>query len=587
MLKKLVKQYLLDKKYLPFTAIIIVLIAIRFLWLDKIPVGYAHDEVEYTLNAKTYVLEGRDISGYSFPVNFFRSETEGRISPIPPLLLSVYYRIFELGYASSRVPYVILNILTAFVFFIFIQKLFRNKSLSILALTIFLINPWVFYYSRWGTDNTFALFIYLIAITLYLCKNVIYRYLSFFFLAVGFFTYHGAKPLFLPLAIILVVYSYYVDKAKENRLFIRNFLILVFSFIIIFSLIDNRLPGLQLSGRFSEIFLFDNNIVESIVNEQRKVVISNPFTQIFSNKITATLNILLSKYLQAFNIDTLFFKGDLRATYRFENHGLLFFIDLILIPFGLFSLIIKKRKEAVLLLFLLLIAPIPTAINEIETSVIHRSFLLIPIFVTLSSIGIIYIYQLLNKKIGKTVSLFLLIILISISSMNFFYFYFYRYPVTSQENYYLSERVLANYLIKLDSNNTNVTIISIENRPLFLESLFYFGEDTQKTYLTGIYKDTDKENYYYMDNFIFTNNCPEIFDENETYIVSRNIDCFSDYKYDVLIQNQKDAGTIFKIYNDTVCDSNNLTPWRREHKLSDYAIESMDKQEFCNRWINI
>ncbi len=138
MLKRLSKVF--QKNRLIFLVVLPLLILgvfTRFLWLDKIPVGYAHDEIEYILSSKSYALFGRDLSGYSFPLSLFRSETEGKISAIPPLLISPLYFLVGISHGTARIPYILVNILTATIFYFFVKKLLGNKKIALVSLIIF------------------------------------------------------------------------------------------------------------------------------------------------------------------------------------------------------------------------------------------------------------------------------------------------------------------------------------------------------------------------------------------------------------------------------------------------------------------
>ena len=235
MLKRLSKIF--QKNRLIFLAVSLPLflgVFTRFWWLDKIPVGYAHDEVEYILSSKSYALFGRDISGYSFPLSLFRSETDGNLGAVSAILPAPYYFLSGISHASTRIPYILLNILTAFTFYLFVKKLLGDNKIAIISLAVFLLNPWSFYFSRWSTDSVFALFFYLLGLTFFLDKDYTRRYLSLFFFILGFFSYHGAKPLFLPIILAVAFFTLFIKKDRKSKPFIKKYLIAVLVFILLF-----------------------------------------------------------------------------------------------------------------------------------------------------------------------------------------------------------------------------------------------------------------------------------------------------------------------------------------------------------------
>jgi hypothetical protein len=86
------------------------------------------------------------------------------------------------------------------------------------------------------------------------------------------------------------------------------------------------------------------------------------------------------------------------------------------------------------------------------------------------------------------------------------------------------------------------------------------------------------------DSFIFTGSCGNI-DKKSLTVVQQGISCPWQNKNFFVIQNQKDAGTLYKIYNDLLCQRYKQDFWRRENLISDYDIESLETENFCNRWI--
>jgi hypothetical protein len=401
----------------------------------------------------------------------------------------------------------------------------------------------------------------------------------------GFLSYHGAKLLFLPVILILIVYRVYMS--EKDRIKLRTgavFITLSAVFLAIFILIDTGLPGAPSAGRLEDLYFFNSNVISSYVNEERRLTIDNPLKRLFSNKAVSVLSVGVGKYFEAFDVDTMLLSGDQRATYRFETRGLLYLADMFFILLGLLSLYKKRKKLFFFLLFLILVSPIPTAVSAVETSVIFRSFLLLPLFVIAASWGVVEFYNLVRDRIGNVLTTSVISLIYLLSFFNFTYFYFFRFPVSSQENFFLSERVLSRFV---NLNNENLEIVSPNPRSVYLVYLFYTDGNIGREYWSGVVGGLGK-GVFEFDGVLFTDKCPGELNENKTYIVHREIECnLNDGQPDYLIQDQKDSGAIFKIFNSNFCNNEELTKYRRSHTVSDYAIESMEKSEFCNRWINI
>ncbi len=293
---------------------------------------------------------------------------------------------------------------------------------------IFLINPWSFYLSRTAVDTPFAFLFYLLGTNFLLNKTTKKNIsLSILFFTLGFFSYHAAKFIFLPIILILAFYKIYKD--KENKKY--QIAIILFSIIIVatFWRISANIQGSILTSRKSDL-IFDNQKTSQIVNEKRRQAIEFPLNNLFINKATETTKIFFKNYLDAFSPDTLIISGDKRATYRFEDHGLFYIIDILFLIIGLAAIYQKDKAKFFLLISLILVSPIPTGISRVETSVINRSFLLLPLFLIIISIGINEILS-LNKRVLN----YLIIITYTLLFANFLNFYFLRFSITNQENY--------------------------------------------------------------------------------------------------------------------------------------------------------
>lgn len=92
------------------------------------PPGMSHDEIEYSLSSKTYALMGQDISGTPFPLSLFQTETMGKISPIPPMMLSLLWKVLPLSHETARVPYAILGCGISVVMGYLAYLLFKRKT---------------------------------------------------------------------------------------------------------------------------------------------------------------------------------------------------------------------------------------------------------------------------------------------------------------------------------------------------------------------------------------------------------------------------------------------------------------------------
>jgi len=81
---------------------------LRFLWLDKIPVGIGGDELTYVFNAKAIFLTGSDISGTWNPLSAFIFHYPAYTTPqaeLPYFLLTPIVGFLQFSLFNARVTF--------------------------------------------------------------------------------------------------------------------------------------------------------------------------------------------------------------------------------------------------------------------------------------------------------------------------------------------------------------------------------------------------------------------------------------------------------------------------------------------------
>jgi len=565
------------KKYF-WLILLIILSGLRLLWLDRFPPGLAHDEAEYILSAKTLVKFGVDLSGTRFPLSIFKTGTSGILSPLPHFLLAPYYAAIPWNQASLRLPFVILNLLTGVTIYLLSLQLFRKKNMALITLMLWLISPWSIYFSRVAGDVCFALLFYALGILTFLKysgKKLIIPLLMF---GLGFLSYQGAQPV-LPL--LLIAGAVYKNHFRSSISFLLGAGIILGAYF----LISASLQGSNLAQKTTGLIFSSPEALSSMVNDQRRLSIDNPFINITSNKATALINIMTEKYLTTFSPDILFLHGDLRATYRFGEHGLLYLADIPFLIAGWLWIFNRRKKAFWYLTALILISPIATAISSVETSVINRSFMLLLVFTLISGAGVKVIYEFLTGKIGRLASGCLLGVVLAISLGNFLIFYFFRFPVVAAENFFMSEKIIANYVLKNGLNN-KVLVLADNPRAIFVQTMiysyFYPGKDLlNKQALTGFINGE-----YKMGQVEFSKDCSKISSGETGEIIYQNSLQKCAFAKPVFSINENHYGGALYYFNSSqMCQKYSTDIWRRTYLTADYLMEKLPAAQFCNRWI--
>lgn len=399
------------------------------------------------------------------------------------------------------------------------------------------------------------------------------------FFVLGFLSYHGAKIIFLPLILVCLGYKLKNKKIKfkEGIFFgLIGFLVMMTYFGVGAKFFDNGVD----QSRIKDFWILDKEMIAETVNIERKASIENSFGKLFSNKATVITKMFFKKYLTAFSPEILFVSGDNRSTYRFGDFGLFYLMDFFIIVFGLITLFKKEPKATYFLLFLILISPLATAMSSVETSIINRSFLLLIPLVILSAFGILSLFELVNKKISKKLALVLIFLVLVISFKNFLYFYFFRWPIIGQENYFFSQRVIANYIER--SGEQKIVVIGNEPRELFLENIFYAKKDQN----VKLKKIVERQNWD-SERLSFVAECPVKMEGGVVYVIERNMEkCLSKNLKDIkTISEEQFGGPIVYIVNDGLCSEWKLQPWLRFRLTGNYLLEKMNNEDFCKTWI--
>lgn len=160
MIKANIKQLLsiTGMKRIDHKTILIVLlilgIALRILWLGRIPSGFFRDEAALGYNAYSIWKTGRDEFGMKFPL-VFRS-FEVFFLPAYPYISAPIVGLLGLSEFSTRLLSSLAGI-SALIFIYLIAKEIWNKKVALFALLVLVISQWHIFYSRGAFEGNLAL----------------------------------------------------------------------------------------------------------------------------------------------------------------------------------------------------------------------------------------------------------------------------------------------------------------------------------------------------------------------------------------------------------------------------------------------
>jgi len=573
-------------KRIPLNLLVVIVVSLifRLFWLDRIPTGISDDELNFVINAKAIFLTGHDISGIWSP--FSLTPIPGvPMAELPSLIMAPFIGFFPLSLFTAKFPYAIVSILIIVLLYLIIARLIGKREAFFVGIAGAL-NPWSIFFGRTAYDAPLAIFFYLLAFYILIITKNRKILLAFIPLFIGFYSYIGTKLIFIPYAFLIILYAWYFINQKK---FIKQYLLLFTLCLSLFIYFLFSIQHQSTKTRLSELSNPDNPIYTMTVNNERRLSIKTPLTNLFSNKFVAFGKDSVDKYLGVFSTNLLFLNGEGRSTFSLWYHGYFYYLDFFFLIIGFCVLFVKRRSLWFFLSCLILIAPIPTVASNVGTGFAAlRASLIYPLFIILIGLGIWYIVFLNRRKAYFITVLLILTILYGIQILNFTNIYFFRNPIYNSEAYNLSARVVSRYIQLAVESGRKIIVISDNPKGNFFHYMFDTGIYNQNT--AERIKNLIQEDRYEYDNVKFTK-CSDTLDlsTSNTIISDATKKCgsldFDNLKNNSTIPQLSDGGAIFRIVNDAVCKKYALGRFPYDFSFSDFAIESLPEIRFCEKFI--
>lgn len=378
-----------------FYLIIIFLIGflLRFIFINQYPPSLNWDEVSHGYNAYSILKTGKDEWGVSFPT-IFRAYGDYKL-PLYIYLTVPFVALLGLNTISVRFISILSGSLLTLVIYLIIKKVFpKNKLLPLIGASIIALSPVTIFLSRIALEAN--LFLFLFCLSFYYLIDKKYCFSSFIF-SLGLLTYNSSRVL-LPFYLLLLIYFIVKNKYK-----ILPNLLKFTPFIVTICLVTFQMLDQSGQARYQWVSLLDQGSINRI-NELRQV-----YPRILINKATYFSFYAFKNYISFFNPQYLFFNGGSNYQFSIPNFYLLSPFLLPLLLLGLFRLIkgIKTNRNYLILLFWLIISPLPSAITR-DAPHILRGITFIPIIIILITLG----FSNFKKNTTRLLSVYLFIVLI-------------------------------------------------------------------------------------------------------------------------------------------------------------------------------
>ena len=363
---------------------------LRFYKISVNPPGLYVDEAAIGYNAYSILKTGKDEYGQRFPL-YFRSFGDYKM-PLYIYSSILPVKLFGLNPFAVRFVSALVGSLTIIVIFYFVKLIFPEKghSFALLNCFLFALSPWSIFFSRGAFEANLGLFLLILSLYFQLRAMKSEKTLFFVFSTVLFalstYSYHTEKYL-APILFVGLVGAYLMKKQKDKKACLKSLFFFAFFILLI----------------FPHIFFFSSAAGQSRISSlsiaKRQFMILQP----------------LSLYTAYFSPRNLFFDPDPDKQRSIPELSV--FYPWMVIPFiwGLYLFFKKKINTKKVLLFILLISPIPASFANDPFSTIRAYPLIVPLTVMIS-LGIEQLLLLLKRNIFKAF-FFLLILFFSLISL--------------------------------------------------------------------------------------------------------------------------------------------------------------------------
>jgi len=451
---KSVVKFVDNNRYL--ISIVIFGSILRLTFTTVNPPSLNWDEVSHGYNAYSILETGKDEWGVRLPL-IFKAYGDFKL-PVYIYITAISEFLLGLNVLAVRLPSILAGITSIIFTFKLVKLLFKNNFLALLSAFLVTIEPWSLFLSRGAFEANLGFALFVIGVYFFLkgLKNPKYLILNSIFFGLSVWTYNSYR-IFTPLMSIVLFAVYKNDILtvfKASKKLSTYYLILTAIFFIpmLWQLLN---PVGQ--ARYGKVALIDEGAIGRIIELRNEFNFSPLIERLLFNRPIFFLDRFTKNYISHFSPKYLFIEGGTHYQFSVPFHGLLYWVNIPFILLGLYSLLKKRDSASTLLIYWLLLAPIPSSITR-EAPHVLRSITLLPIPMILTAYGFLAFTKQLNNKL-RLLSLVVYVIITLMFLENYLVMYFEEYRANyswswqygyaqvveyAKENYKKYDRIIVN-----------------------------------------------------------------------------------------------------------------------------------------------
>lgn len=452
---------------------------LRFYQLDNNPPSLNWDEAAWGYNAYAIGIDGRDEFGRFLPHDYLESFGDFK-PPLYAYLDVLPVKIFGLNEFAVRFPSAFLGTLTVLMTFFLTNILFKNKNIAFLAAFLLAISPWHIMLSRAAFEANVATFFIVSGVYAFLLgveRNKWFLILSAVSFVASIYTFNTAR--IVSPFLVLVLGIGFRNKLWQEK---RTLVVTLFMGILLILPTVPFIVSPQAGLRFKEVNIFSD--IEVIKRVNQEVANDNYawWSKIIHHRYIAFGIEYTKHYLDHFNPEPLFIKGDKNPRFSTQDVGQMYLWELPFFIIGALVLFRKKEGYWWIVPVWLLLGIIPAATAR-ETPHALRIETTLPTFQILVGYGLWFVLQKaieVKRKRLLMQGLYVLFFLFLCSSIVYYYHgYFAHYPRIYSSEWQYGYREIVGYVKSVDKNYSKVFITEELGRP-YVYFLFYTEYDPKK-----------------------------------------------------------------------------------------------------------
>ncbi|KKU92431.1 MAG: hypothetical protein UY21_C0001G0054 [Microgenomates group bacterium GW2011_GWA1_48_10] len=473
-------------------SIVLLAAILRLYRLANAPPSLYWDEASIGYNAYSIAQTLRDEHGEFLPLTRFIAF--GDYKPpgyIYAAALSV--KLFGPTEFVVRLPSAAAGTLLVLVSFYLARMLTGNAKLGLVTAALLAVSPWALQFSRGAFEaNLATLFssagLYFFVRTIR-TKTLASGISSAVFFALSLYTFNSHR-VFVP-AVIGALGLIYFREIWRSR---GQWLVFLLALLLLLAPLIPHLLSREGQLRFYEVTWLNDLAPIELSNSRTAVDGNTWWSGLIHNRRIIFSQEFLKHYTDHFRAEFLFFSGDVNPRLSIQTVGEMYWLDLPLLLIGVFILVKKRRRAALVLLAWVVLSPVPAATAR-ETPHALRILHILPSLQIVAAFGLLTFWKLDSfKKIRL-----LLVPIYGLFIIMYLHDYYVHYPKFYSSDWQYGYKEMVGFVSSLQDKYDHISVTDTLGRP-YIYLLFYQKYPPEK-YWANRQVRRDWYGFWYVDGF--------------------------------------------------------------------------------------